>query len=119
MILYNFSDKKLNRLIPEMGEKRHLGKSKVTGKKVTFLTTNPKLFLETVDGDNFFKFRYIVKLRKDDPYLHSDDRFNRMLEKHIIAFELKCDIPKWYFYDNPIDRFTVAEWDVDLESFVK
>jgi len=117
MILYSFSDKKFSKLTPELGEKRHLGGSKITGEKVTFLTTNPSLSLEIGNGDNFFKYRYVVKIEKDDPYLHADDKFNDMLENHIKEFELECDIHKWFFYDKTLDYKTVSEWNVKLSGF--
>ncbi len=117
MILYHFSNKKHRRLVPELGEKRRFGKENITGKKVLFLTTNPQMFLENEDGSNFFQYRYSIELDGNNPYLHSDDKFNDMLQYHNEAFKLKHAISKWFFYDNSLDYIAISRWDNELCKF--
>ena len=117
MIFYHFSNEKCSKLIPKLGEKRHLGEGKITGKKVTFLTTNPSMFFENDNGGNFFKYRYIIKLDRNDTYLHADDKFNNMLEKYNKTFGSKCGTFKWFFYDNPLDYISISEWNEKLYKF--
>lgn len=117
MILYHFSSEKYSKLIPELGARRRLGEGNTTGKKVTFLTTNPNMLYEDDNGGNFFKYRYIIKLDGNDPYLHADNKFNNMLEKYNKTFGSKCGTFKWFFYDNPLDYIAISEWDEKLYKF--
>ena len=117
MILYHFSNGKYSKLIPSVGAKRKLGKEKIIEKKVTFLTTNPNMFFEDFGGGNFYKYRYILKLDKDDPYPHADDKFNNMLEKYNKTFGSKSGTFKWFFYDNPLDYVSMSEWNEKLCKF--
>lgn len=119
MILYHFSNEKYSILIPKFGAKRRLGEGKTKGKKVTFLTTNPSMFYEDDNGGNFFKYRYIIKLDKDDPYLHADDKFNNMLEKYNKTFGSKRGTSKWFFYDKPLDYIAISEWNKKLSKFTE
>lgn len=117
MILYHFSDIKYSKLIPKLEPRGHLGKEKITGKKITILTNKPNMFYENDNGGNFFKYRYVVKLDANDPCLHADDKFNNMLEKYNKAFGSKCATFKWFFYDNPLDYSSISQWDKKLCKF--
>lgn len=117
MILYHFSNEKYSKLIPKLGVRKHLGQGNTTRKKVTILTTNPSMIYEDDDGDNFFKYRYTIKLDGNDPYLHVDNKFNNMLEKHIKDFDLKRDTFKWFFYEDLLDYISISEWDEKLYKF--
>ncbi|WP_041710768.1 hypothetical protein [Clostridium pasteurianum] len=117
MILYHFSEGNYSRLVPKSELKSHLGEEKSTGKKMMILTTNPNIFYENDNGGNFFKYRYIVKLDKNDPYLHADDKFNNMMEKYNKAFGSKRAAFKWFFYDNALDYISISEWNKKLCRF--
>ncbi|UZW14919.1 hypothetical protein OSC52_03485 [Clostridium pasteurianum] len=119
MILYHFSNGKYDRLIPNLSSKRQLTEGNTTKEKITILTTNPNMFYENDNGDNFFKYRYIVKLDENDPYLHADDKFNGMLEKHNRSFHSKRVAFKWFFYENPLDYSAISEWDKKLCKFME
>lgn len=117
MIFYHFSSEKYSKLIPQSGEKRHLGDSKTIGKKVTFLTTNPNMFYENDNGGNFFEYRYILNIDKNDPHLYVDDKFNNMLEKFNRTFGSRRGTFKWFFYDNPLDYICISKWNEKLCRF--
>ena len=117
MIFYHFSNEKYSKLIPKVIARGHLNEEKNTAKKVTILTTNPNMFYEDDNGGNFFKYKYIIKLDRNDPYLHADDKFNNMLEKYNKTFGLKCGTSKWFFYDNPLDYISISEWNEKLYKF--
>lgn len=116
MILYHFSNGRYSKLIPTLGSRGYIGKGKTVEKKITILTTNPNMFYENGDGDNFFKYRYIVNLDGNDPYLHADDKFNNMLEKYTKTFGSKYTF-KWFFYDNLLNYSSISEWDKGLCKF--
>ncbi|AKN29781.1 hypothetical protein Ccar_02520 [Clostridium carboxidivorans P7] len=117
MIFYHFSSEKYSKLIPQAGEKRHLGKSKSIGKKVTFLTTNPNMFYENDNGGNFFEYRYILNIDKNDPHLYADDKFNNMMEKFNRTFGSRRGVFKWFFYDSPLDYICISKWNEKLCRF--
>ncbi|WP_010235136.1 hypothetical protein [Clostridium arbusti] len=117
MILYHFSNGRYNKIIPKSAAKRQLAEGKTTREKITILTTNPHMFYENDNGDNFFKYRYIVKLDGNDPYLHADDKFNGMMEKYNKAFNSKRSAFKWFFYENPLEYTSISEWDKELSKF--
>lgn len=117
MIFYHFSDEKCSKLIPKISSKRHEGEGENKGKKITLLTTNPSMFFDNDNGGNFFKYRYVVKLDKNDPYLRADDKFNNMLEGYNKTVGSKGGTFKWFFYYNPIDYVSISEWNEKLCKF--
>lgn len=105
MVLYHFSNGKYNKLVPRLGTK---GLS---------LTNNPNVFFENEDGSNFYKYRYRIKLDRNSPYLHSDDKFNIMLKRYNRAFKSKRAVSKWFFYNNSLEYVGVSEWNSKLAKF--
>ncbi|WP_446899687.1 hypothetical protein ACSVC9_07360 [Clostridium sp. LBM24168] len=106
-----------SKLIPKSVIKKHLEKGNIKRKQGISLTTNPKMVYESDKGDNFFKYRYNIRLDKNDPYLYADDKFNNMLENYNKTFDLKGRTFKWFFYNDSLDYISVSEWDNKLCEF--